>query len=69
MQIDVSDNEAETVARLLRNSADKLYRRHPSDGLFQNAYTAAECVSFKVEADKRIALADRIQQSLKETKA
>ncbi len=49
------------AAVILRRAAHSLRRRHPSDGIFQNAYTHAECCEFKQKAARIDAVADDLE--------
>lgn len=59
--ITVSYREAGLVAAILRHEADILRRRHPSDGIFQDAYTPDQCAEFKRESDLLNDLAERLE--------
>lgn len=62
MQLDIEQGTAVEVAKILRWKADMLRRRHPSDGLFQNAYTAIECENFKKKAARLKAVAEQLEK-------
>lgn len=57
---------AQEIAKTLTYQADMLRRRHPSDGLFQNAYTSAECDAFKEKATRYEGVVRQITDSTME---